>query len=140
MNTYIHSGDLPELTKVWSALQRYASLGPIRNEDDFQRLHGLADILADAVGDDGNHPLYSLFDLTMTLIEQWEDEHVSIPVAAPREVLRHLLDVNNLKQKDLEDIASQALVSDILSGRREISKRLAKALAQRFNVDIGAFI
>jgi HTH-type transcriptional regulator/antitoxin HigA len=140
MNTYIQSGDLPELTEAWSAFQRYAPLRPIRNEEDFQRLHELADVLADAVGDEVNHPLYSLFDLTMTLIEQWEKEHVSIPAAAPREVLRHLLEVNNLKQKDLEDIASPTLVSDILSGRREISRRLAKTLAERFNVNIGAFI
>jgi HTH-type transcriptional regulator/antitoxin HigA len=74
----------------------------------------------------------------MTLIAN--EEHVFIPAATPTAVLRHLLEVNNLKQKDLEDIASQTLVSDILNGRRQISKRLAKALAARFNVDIAAFI
>lgn len=100
----------------------------------------LADALADTVGDDEDHSLYSLFEIAMGLIERWEDEHVSIPKAAPSEVLRHLLEVNNLKQKDLGDIASTSLVSDILAGRRAISKRLAKALALRFRVDIAAFI
>jgi HTH-type transcriptional regulator/antitoxin HigA len=100
----------------------------------------LANALADEVGDDENHPLYSLFEIAMELIERWENEHVSVPVVAPREVLRHLLEANNLRQKDLEEIASPALVSDILAGRREISKRLARALATRFRVDISAFI
>jgi HTH-type transcriptional regulator/antitoxin HigA len=140
MNIYKQSNDLPELTQAWSAFQEHFPLRPIRSEEDLERIHTLAKTLARTVGDDENHALYSLFDLTLTLIEQWEDEHVSIPVAPPREVLRYLLEVNDLKQKDLEEIASPTLVSDILSGRREISKRLAKALAERFNVDIGAFL
>jgi HTH-type transcriptional regulator/antitoxin HigA len=112
----------------------------MKTEADFARIQALADTLVNAIGDDENHPLSSLFELTMTLIAQWEDEHVSIPAAPPREVLRYLLEENDLKQKDLEDIASPTLISDILEGRREISKRLAKALADRFHVDIAAFI
>lgn len=140
MNTQDQTDTLPDLTQAWLVLQDFAPLRPIRSEEDFARVRALADTLADAVGDDESHPLFSLFEIAMDLIEHWEDEHVSIPVAAPREVLRHLLEANNLKQKDLEDIASPTLVSDILAGRREISKRLAKCLAERFRVDISAFI
>lgn len=121
-------------------MQSYVDLRPIRNASDYERISALADSLADTVGDDEGHPLYSLFEVAMQLIERWEDEHIEIPQAEPREVLRHLLETNDLKQKDLGDIASQTLVSDILAGRRNISKRLAKSLAERFNVDIGAFI
>jgi HTH-type transcriptional regulator/antitoxin HigA len=86
------------------------------------------------------HPLFSLFEIVMDLIERWEDAHVDIPDVHPREVLRYLLEENGLKQKDLADIASPALVSDILSGRREISKKLARSLAVRFNTGIEAFV
>ena len=140
MNAFKPLENLPELTQTWSSFQNYAGLRTIRNEDDFARIHGLADALADTVGDDQDHPLYSLFELTMTLIEQWENDNVVIPQSPPREVLRYLLEEHNLKQKDLEDIASPTLISDILAGRREISKRLAKALAARFHVNIGAFV
>lgn len=140
MTTYKQFGDLTELTQAWSELQRFAPLQSINTQEDFERIQALADVLAATVGDEEDHPLSSLFELTMTLIKEWEDEHVSLPVAPPREVLRHLLDVNDLKQKDLEDIASPALISDILAGRRDISKRLAKSLAERFHVHIGAFI
>ncbi len=43
----------------------------------------------------------------MDLIVRWKDTLTAIPAASPREVLRHLLEANNLKQKDLSDIASQ---------------------------------
>lgn len=140
MNIHKQSRALLGLTQAWTAFQEHAFLRPIRNEEDFARIRALANTLADTVGDDEDHPLYSLFEIAMELIERWEEEHVSIPMAPPREVLRHLLEVNNLKQKDLEDIASNTLVSDILAGRRAISKRLAKLLSERFRVDIAAFI
>lgn len=140
MNILEQSHALPELAQAWTAVQGYVPLRPIRSQEDFDRMRVLADALADTVGDDEDHSLYSLFEIAMGLIERWEDEHVSIPKAAPSEVLRHLLEVNNLKQKDLGDIASTSLVCDILAGRRAISKRLAKALSLRFRVDIAAFI
>lgn len=58
----------------------------------------------------------------------------------PREVLRKLLEANGLQPEDLHAIASHALVNDILAGRRVISKRLAGLLAERFDVDVDAFI
>jgi HTH-type transcriptional regulator/antitoxin HigA len=134
------SSTLPGLTQAWKALQGFALLSPIRNNADFQRIHALADDLADEVGDDVNHPLFSLFEIVMDLMDHWEDEHVSIPDAAPHEVLRYLLAENGLKQKDLSDIASPTLISDILSGRRAISKKLAISLAERFNVNVTAFL
>ncbi|NRR29708.1 helix-turn-helix domain-containing protein [Oxalobacteraceae bacterium] len=140
MNTNKLPISLPEVTQAWTTFQDCAGLRPIRDAADFHRIQALANILADEVGDDDEHPLYSLFEIVLEMIERWEFAHVQIAPASPREVLRHLLEANNLKQKDLADMASQTLVSDILAGRREISKRLAKALAARFHVNVSAFI
>jgi HTH-type transcriptional regulator/antitoxin HigA len=140
MNIPLQTKRVPELTQAWLAVQGHVSLRPIRNEQDFVRLQDSANSLADIVGEDVEHPLYSLFELAMELISSWEREHIHLPKAEPQEVLRFLLEANNLRQKDLEDIASPTLVSDILAGRRQISKRLAKALAEKFQVNIGAFI
>jgi HTH-type transcriptional regulator/antitoxin HigA len=134
------SSAMPELAKAWVALQQHALLSPIRNHADFQRVHALTDALTDEVGDDQTHPLFSMLELTMELIERWEDGHVVIPDTEPKEVLRYLLEENDLKQKDLSDIASPTLISDILAGRREISRVLAKRLADRFNVNVSAFL
>lgn len=140
MNHINRSRVMPELADAWATLQSQTLLRPIRNKADFQRIHALANELADEVGDDESHPLFSLFEIVLDLIEHWESGHVHIPDSPPHEVLRYLLEENGLKQKDLADIASPTLVSDILSGRREISKKLAKSLAERFNVNIGAFV
>lgn len=130
----------PGLKMAWTALQDQALLRPIRNDTDFKRVHALVDGLASEVGDDESHPLFGLFELAILLIQTWEDEHVEIPDTEPKEVLRFLLEEHDLKQKDLADIASPTLISDILSGRREISRVLAKKLGQRFSVNASAFL
>ena len=48
---------------------------------------------------------------------------------------------NNLKQTDLTEIFSaQSVVSDVLAGKREITKLQAKTLAEKFKMKIEAFI
>lgn len=139
MTTLALSGGIPELAKIWAEFQRDVGLRVIRSEADYERVVEIADALADIVEDE-SHELYSMYELALELIEHWENEHVRIPHTEPKEVLRFLIDQNNLKQKDLEEIASQTLISDILAGRRAISKRLAKLLAERFNVEVAAFL
>lgn len=134
------SAAMSALAEAWTALQNLTWLRPIRSLADFERVHALTDALSDEVGDDEGHPLFSMLELTMELIQRWEDEHVSVPDAEPKEVLRYLLEENGLKQKDLSAIASPTLISDILSGRREISKALAKRLADRFNINVSVFL
>ena len=46
-------------------------------------MQAYADELSDTVGDDETHPLFSLFEIVMDLIERWEDEHVDIPDSIP---------------------------------------------------------
>ncbi|WP_420996261.1 helix-turn-helix domain-containing protein [Cupriavidus sp. 30B13] len=139
MNTQRHSGGFPEIAKTWALLQGQVFLKPIRNEDDYQKMVALADDLADQPREEGS-PLNDLFDLVTELIGIWETQHVDVPTAEPREVLRYLLETHDLKQKDLTDIASPTLISDILAGRRAISKSVAKALAERFSTDISVFL
>jgi len=45
-----------------------------------------------------------------------------------------------LKQEDLADIAPQGRISEILSGKRAISKEIAKRLARRFGVHADEFL
>ena len=47
------------------------------SEDEYQSLVDLLDSLIDRVGEDESHPLASLMEIVGTLIERYEDEHVS---------------------------------------------------------------
>lgn len=139
MNIQSHSGGFPEIAKAWSMLQDQVFLKPIRSEDDYRKMVALANELADNLEEEDG-PLDELFDLVTDLIEVWESHHVDIPKAEPREVLRYLLQTHDLKQKDLAHIASPTIISDILAGRREISKKVAKELAEKFGTDMSIFI
>ena len=47
---------------------------------------------------------------------------------------------HNLKQRDLSEIGSQGVVSEILSGKRLLNVRQIKQLANQFQVDPAIFI
>lgn len=100
----------------------------------------LIDELLDEVGDDEAHPLAEVLDLISAQAKAYEDEHVQIPEAEPREVLRFLMDQHDLKQGDLADVAPQNRISEILNGTRPISKEVAKRLAKRFHVHADLFL
>ena len=76
----------------------------------------------------------------MTLIEAYEEAHDSIPDASPVEVLRALMDANNLRQKDLAPIfGSESIVSEVLHKKRDLSKTHIEKLSKRFNVSPAVF-
>ena len=59
----------------------------------------------------------------------------------PRVALRELMREHELKQTDMLDIfGSQGVVSQVLNGKREISKAQARRLATRFRLPIDIFI
>jgi HTH-type transcriptional regulator / antitoxin HigA len=83
----------------------------------------------------------ALLELLITLIEKFETEHYPIPVSTPLEMLKHFMEARNLKQENLVGIiGSRGVVSEVVNGKRNISKAQASALSQLFNVDVGLFI
>jgi HTH-type transcriptional regulator / antitoxin HigA len=76
----------------------------------------------------------------MTLIEAYEEEHHSVPDASPVEVLRSLMDANNLRQKDLAPIfGSESIVSEVLHKKRALNKTHIEKLSRRFHVSPAVF-
>jgi HTH-type transcriptional regulator/antitoxin HigA len=79
-------------------------------------------------------------EVLMTLIEAYEEEHHSIPDASPVEVLRTLMDANDLRQKDLVPIfGSESIVSEVLHKKRDLNKTHIERLSKRFNVSPAVF-
>lgn len=128
------------LSEAWAAVQFHAPLRLIRNDSDYQLVRAMADNLADEVGDDETHTLFSLFEVAMDLMQRWEQDHVKIPKAEPKEILQFLLSENVLQPEDLGNIASPGLINDILMGRRKISRTLARNLGARFHLKPGIFL
>ncbi|MCM1982421.1 helix-turn-helix domain-containing protein [Lyngbya confervoides] len=83
----------------------------------------------------------SFLELLTVLITHYEEAHYPIPEGDPLQVLHHLMEAQDLRQEDLVGIVgSRGVVSEVVNGKRSISKAQAKALAEYFGVDVGLFI
>ncbi|MEW6669145.1 MAG: helix-turn-helix domain-containing protein [Thermodesulfobacteriota bacterium] len=105
-----------------------------------RRLVGLLDSLIDKVGNDESHPLSSLMETIGSLIETYESQNVPDVEGDPVETLKSLMEEHGLKQTDLPEVGSQGVVSEILSGKRQLNVRQIKLLSQRFGVSPSVFI
>lgn len=131
------------IAPAWNAFQSALPIKtrPIHSAQEYDCAVNFMNNLLDTVGDDEDHELADLLALVGQLVEDYDQDHYAVPDAPPHEVLRFLLDQHDLKQTDLAvDIGGQSVVSAILSGKREINARQAKALAARFGVSAAAFI
>jgi HTH-type transcriptional regulator/antitoxin HigA len=93
-------------------------------------------------GDDKRTPEEdALLGLLAALVEQFETQRWPTDASEPRELLRFLMEANDLRATDLADILSgRSRVSDILSGKRRISREQAKRLGERFRVSPALFL
>ncbi len=133
----ISTGDL---LKTWKPFRDVLGFSAIRTKKDYTRAAAVMNQLLDDVGENENHPLADVLDYLSNQVSAYEADHFEIPDAPPRDVLRFLMEQHNLSQTDLVDCAPQSRISEILNGRREISKALAKALAKRFSVGLEVFV
>ena len=83
----------------------------------------------------------ALYELLIHLIHEFEEQEYPIENASPLSVLHHLMEARGIRQKDLEGIIkSKGVVSEMVNGKRSISKRQAKALGDFFGVSPALFI
>jgi len=81
-----------------------------------------------------------LADLLTLLIEDFEEKRYPIPRAKPVDVVRFLMEQHSLLQKDLVDVfGTRSIVSEVLSGKRELNKEHIARLSARFHVSPEVF-
>ena len=81
-----------------------------------------------------------LAELLTLLIEDFEEKRYRLPRAKPLEVVRFLMEQHNLLQKDLADVfGTRSIVSEVLSGKRELNKDQIARLSARFHVSPEVF-
>ena len=129
---------LEKTTRVWEDAKEFLSVP--RTEREYKKLVSILDELLTEIGGDERHPLARLVDTISTLIEAYEEEHVDIPKADAVSVLKFLMKEHGLKQKDMKEIGSQGIVSEVLSGKRKLNTAQIRKLAKRFNVSPAVFI
>jgi len=80
-------------------------------------------------------------ELLTLLIKKWDAEHHSFDELDPVELLKVLMEENNLKSKDLIDILglTKGTVSKILNYQKGLSKETIRKLSDYFKVSQEAF-
>ena len=112
----------------------------ITNETENERALDIAETLSN------KHDLTpeeeQVLDLLVILIEDFESKQYSFANNSnPLSRLHFLVEANNLKQADLLDVfGSKGIASEVLNGKRQISKTHAVKLGKRFNVDPALFL
>ena len=112
---------------------------PIHSEADNDRAIALLERLH--TNDELSPEEDAVSELLTTLIEKFEEERYALNAASPADILRELLDANDLAQKDLAEIVgSKGIASELLNGKRRISRAQALLFSQRFHVPYKLFL
>ncbi len=131
--------ELLQIIKHWNYISPIVS--EPKNKQQYKTLLKQWEDLVDLIGDNENHELIELLDLVSYFIEKYKQQKDLIEKQATGiDVLKFLMQTHNLRQIDLAEIGSQGVVSEILSGKRQLNIRQIKLLAARFKVEPGTFM
>jgi len=110
----------------------------IETEEEYDRLLAVAERLTFAKNRTVEER--ALYKLLVTLIEVYETENYPIE-SEPHEILQHIMESSGTRQADLVGIiGSSGVVSEVVNGKRAISKAQAKALGDYFKISPSLFI
>jgi HTH-type transcriptional regulator/antitoxin HigA len=80
-------------------------------------------------------------DLLLVLVKDYEDKHITLPELDPIEAIKLKMEERGLKAKDLEPlIGTKGHVSSILSGRRELTLKMAQKLKDYLQLPSDVFL
>lgn len=123
----------------WDAFRAVSGLRHIETARDYKEATQLADALVDDGAMDEHHPQYSLFLLVSDLIYAYDQRHYPQRNVHGIDLLRFLMEQHGLRQNQLPEIGTQSVVSEILSGKRELTVNHIRGLAERFHLSPAAF-
>jgi HTH-type transcriptional regulator/antitoxin HigA len=111
----------------------------IRDDDHLDEAVEVIDRLLEEELDEGAQ---AYLDVLTDLVEDYEDEHVSIPDASEADVLRELMRMHGLSQGKLAKAIgiAQSTISAVLGGTRKLTKEHVVKLAAYFKVPASVFL
>ena len=88
-----------------------------------------------------NTPENDELDLLIVLVKDFDEKHYQLPELDALEVIKYKMQEMGMKAKDLEPIiGSKGHVSAILSGKREITLKMAQKLKNYFSIPADVFL
>jgi len=127
-------------TDSYIELVRRFPLRPIRTEAELDRAVDMIDSLIDRgkLNEDEDDYLDVLGDL----VRRYETENHPMPAVSDADMLRHLIEARETTQASVaaETGIAESTISEILAGKRGLSRRHIEALARHFHVSPAVFM
>jgi HTH-type transcriptional regulator / antitoxin HigA len=128
-------------TKRYGKLLAKARPAVIKSEEENDRMLAIVEELMAKGEDRLSAEEDALLELLLDLVHSYEQKQYSLPVSPPYQMVAFLLEQRRLEPNDLWPLlGSKGRVSEVLSGKRSISKDQAKKLASFFHVRADLFI
>lgn len=114
-------------------------LRPIESDDELDRAIAMVDELV--IRDDLTPTERDYLDVLSDLVHKYESDEHPIPPATDAEVIRFLMDARGLNQSQLAAEAGipVSVISEVLSGKRGLSRNNIGVLARHFHVSPAVF-
>ena len=127
--------------KKYTRLANRIVVKAIETEAEYDHMVAAVEQLIDK-GEERLSPEESaLLETVAILVQAYDDRYHPLPSVAPNEMLAYLMETSGRTAKDLLPVfGTRGRVSEVLSGKRTISKGHAKKLASVFKVMVDLFI
>jgi HTH-type transcriptional regulator/antitoxin HigA len=110
----------------------------LKTEEDYNKANERLMTLFDAAP---NTPEYDELSLLILLIEDYDNKNFALPQMDVLDIIKEKMVERGLKNQDLEPIiGSKGYVSSILSGKRELTLKIAKRLRDYFDLPAELFL
>lgn len=127
--------------KKYARLANRIVVKAIETEEEYDRMVAAVEELMDKGADDLSTEESALLETLAILIQAYDDRNHPLPSAPPYEALAYLMETSRRTASDLLPVfGTRGRVSEVLNGKRSISKEQAKKLAALFKVSVDLFI
>lgn len=110
----------------------------LKTEEDYNKA---SERLMDIFHTEPGAPEYDELSLLILLVKDYDDRHYTLPQADILDIIKEKMQDRGLKNKDLEPIiGSKSYVSSVLSGKRDLTLKMAKRLRDYFNLPAELFL
>lgn len=127
--------------KKYARLANRVLLKAIETEAEYDRMTAAVGELMDKGEDNVSPEESALLETMAILIQAYDDRHHPLSSVAPSEMLAYLMETSGRTSRDLLPVfGTRGRVSEVLNGKRSISKEQAKKLATLFQVSTDLFL
>lgn len=127
--------------KKYARLANRVVVKAIESEEEYDRMVAAVEALMDKGEGRRSPEEEALLETLAILIQAHDDHHHPLAPVSGHEMLSYLMETSGRTAKDLLPVfGTRGRVSEILSGKRSVSKEQAKKLAAFFRVSADLFI